>query len=359
MGSEHGEAELLQGAETAQASNSDFEVVVIGSKHETQLKSIVVADEKEAHAKMETMLRAGELDAVVTMHYNFPIGVSTVGRVATPGKGRSMYIANTTGTSDTRRTAALLKNTIQGIAVAKACGNPRPTVGILNIDGARTLERMLEALQEKGYDKHFTQSARADGGAVMRGNDLLQGVPDIMVMDSLTGNVMMKTLSAFTTGGSYESVGDGYGPGVGDGYDKIINIISRASGAPVVAGAIAFAAACAKGRLTDKVNAEFQAARKAGMDEAIARFADSPGKAGGTDGESTCDGEAPVSPPPEKVVTTEIPGIEVLDLEDAVQVLWKKDIYAASGMGCTGPIVLVAPEDEEAAKAILKESGYL
>jgi hypothetical protein len=227
-----------------------------------KLKSIVVADEKEAHAKMETMLRTGELDAVVTMHYNFPIGVSTVGRVATPGKGRSMYIANTTGTSDTRRTAALLKNTIQGIAVAKACGNPSPTVGILNIDGARTLERMLEALQEKGYDVHFTQSARADGGAVMRGNDLLQGVPDIMVMDSLTGNVMMKTLSAFTTGGSYESVGDGYGPGVGDGYDKIINIISRASGAPVVAGALSFAASCAKGELLKKVNAEFAAAKK-------------------------------------------------------------------------------------------------
>lgn len=40
----------------------------------------------------------------------------------------------------------------------------------------------------------------------MRGNDLLAGTPDIMVMDSLTGNLMMKIFSAYTTGGSYESL---------------------------------------------------------------------------------------------------------------------------------------------------------
>ena len=46
----------------------------------------------------------------------------------------------------------------------------------------------------------------------MRGNDLLMGTPDVMVVDSLTGNLFMKVFSAFTTGGDYEASGFGYGP---------------------------------------------------------------------------------------------------------------------------------------------------
>ena len=355
LGSEHGEAELLKGAEQAQSTNPNIEVVVIGPACATALAHIQCETEKDAHAQMDAMLKSGALDAAVTMHYNFPIGVSTVGRVITPGRGKSMYIANTTGTSDTNRAAALLKNTIQGIAVAKACGNPNPSVGVLNIDGARILERALESLQSGGYDINLTQSARE--GATMRGNDLLQGTPDIMVMDSLTGNVMMKALSAFTTGGSYESIGDGYGPGVGQGYNQIVNILSRASGAPVVAGAISYAATCAKGQLVMKVNAEFQAARKAGLDALLVADAPKSADAAGNT-EASLQAEA-VTAPPEKIVTEEIAGIEILELEDAVQVLWKKGIYATSGMGCTGPIVLVATEDLDAAKACLKEAGYL
>ncbi len=33
---------------------------------------------------------------------------------------------------------------------------------------------------------NFAESNRADGGVLMRGNDLLQGVPDVMVNDTLT-----------------------------------------------------------------------------------------------------------------------------------------------------------------------------
>ena len=335
LGSEHGEGEIRKGAKKAQTDNPSIDVVLLEAK-----------TEKEAHDQMDAMLATGTLDAAVTMHYNFPIGVSTVGRAPTPGRGKAMYIANTTGTSDTNRVAALIKNAISGIAVAKACGNPNPTVGVLNIDGARSVERALETLKSKGYDINLTGSARE--GATMRGNDLLQGTPDVMVMDSLTGNVIMKTLSAFTTGGSYESVGDGYGPGVGAGYGKIINILSRASGAPVVAGAIAYAAACAKGELVKKVNTEFAAAKKAGLDDLLKPEPTQPTKSTET-----------VVAPPEKIVTEEIAGIEILELEDAVQALWKKGIYATSGMGCTGPIVLVAPEDADGAKDVLKEAGYL
>ena len=351
IGSEHGEAEMLRGAELAQAQDPAIEVVVIGSKADTKLTLVEAADSDAAHAAMDKMLENGELDAAVTMHYSFPIGVTTIGRVITPGVGRAMHVASTTGTSDTERTSAMLKNTLSAIGVAKACGNEAPTVGILNIDGARQLERALGKLRDAGYGINFTQSARADGGVVMRGNDLLQGVPDIMVMDSLTGNVVMKVMSAYTTGGNFESLGDGYGPGVGEGYDRIINIISRASGAPVVAGALRYAGACARGNLLKKVDAEFAAAKKAGLDGILRGFAQA--------GESKKAVEEEVKAPPEKVATEEITGVEILVLEDAVRVLWKKGIYASSGMGCTGPVIMVAGEDEEAAMAALKEADFL
>lgn len=350
-GSEHGEGEMLRGAEQAQMQDPSIEVVVFGSATETNLTLIEATDAKAAHQKMDAMLDNGELDAAVTMHYSFPIGVSTVGKVVTPGFGREMYVANTTGTSDTERVSAMLKNTISAIAVAKACGNTEPTVGILNIDGARQLERSLIKLSENGYPIHFTQSARADGGIVMRGNDLLQGIPDIMVMDSLTGNVVIKVLSAFHTGGNYESLGYGYGPGVGEGYDRIINIISRASGAPVVAGALRYAGACAHGGLLKVVDTEFALAKKAGLETVLK------GLAASSTNKKMDDDE--VKPPPEKVVDEEIPGVEILALEDAVQTLWKKNIYATSGMGCTGPVIMIAAEDAEAAIKVLKEAEYL
>ncbi|NLL23805.1 MAG: glycine reductase, partial [Tissierellia bacterium] len=52
-------------------------------------------------------------------------------------------------------------------------------------------------------------------------------------------------------------------------------------------------------------------------------------------------------------------GIDILELEAAVRVLWREGIYAASGMGCTGPIIQVSDANLQKAKNILKESGYL
>ncbi|WP_028306717.1 glycine/sarcosine/betaine reductase complex component C subunit alpha [Desulfitibacter alkalitolerans] len=352
LGSELGPQELLAGAEQAQKANPDIEVVVIGLGVATNLRLIEAADEKQAHTIMDTMLTEGTLDSAVTLHYSFPIGVSTVGRVITPGKGKELYLATTTGTSATERVTAMLKNTIYGIAAAKACGLENPTVGILNIDGARQVERALKSLKENGYPITFTESARSDGGVVMRGNDLLLGSPNIMVTDSLTGNVLIKMFSAFTSGGNYESLGYGYGPGIGEKYDKIICILSRASGAPVVAGAIAYAGQLAKGRILDRVKAEFAEVKKAGWDELM-------GKLECPTATAKKAGAGEIKPPPEKVVTSEITGIEILDLEDAVQALWKRGIYASSGMGCTGPIIMTAEEDKETAIAILKESSYL
>lgn len=350
LGSEHGPAEMIRGAELAAKQNPHVQVVVIGSCGNTELETIEAANDIEGHAKMDEMLLNGTLDAAVTMHYSFPIGVSTVGRVITPGKGKEMFLATTTGTSATDRVTAMLKNTVYGIATAKACGNNNPTVGILNIDGARQVERALKKLREGGYPINFTESARADAGVVMRGNDLLMGVPDIMVHDSLTGNVFMKVFSAYSTGGNYESLGFGYGPGVGENYDRIICIVSRASGAPVIADAIRFAADCVQGKLLERAKAEFTAAKKAGWDDIIKSLSASPAKK---------EEEKEIAPPPKKTVFDSIPGIEVMELEDAVQALWKDNIYAESGMGCTGPIIMIAPEDKEKALVILKKNEYL
>jgi len=36
---------------------------------------------------------------------------------------------------------------------------------------------------------------------LLRGNDLVSGEADIIIADSLTGNILVKILSAYTTGG--------------------------------------------------------------------------------------------------------------------------------------------------------------
>ncbi len=99
----------------------------------------------------------------------------------------------------------------------------------------------------------------------MRGNDVLQGTPDIMVCDSLTGNIMVKMLSSYTTGGSFEASGYGYGPGIGEGYEQLVMIVSRASGAPVIAGAIRYAAELVRSKVFEIAKKEFVAADKAGL----------------------------------------------------------------------------------------------
>ncbi|MBR0404964.1 MAG: glycine reductase [Eggerthellaceae bacterium] len=347
MGSEHGEENSMAAAKLAAAAGID--VQYIGTLEDPAVTTVKVADDEEGHAKMDEMLNAHEIDGAVTMHYPFPIGVSTVGRSITPALGREMFIANTTGTSSGDRIEGMILNAIYGIITAKACGLENPTVGILNVDGARQCELALKELAENGYPITFAESSRADGGCVLRGNDVLRGTPDILVTDSLTGNVLTKMLSAFTTGGSFEATGYGYGPGIGKGYDKLVLIVSRASGAPLVANALKFAGQLVKGKVFEIAAAEFAAAEKAGLAEAIAKRKPKPAAAE----------EEEVAAPPKEPCTSSIPGIEVMDLEDAVKVLWKAGIYAESGMGCTGPLVMMSDANAARAAELLKEAGYI
>ena len=347
LGSEHGTENLVKGAHLAKSNL--FDIVLIGPKVDTDLEIVEVNDESEMHSKMEELLDSGYIDACVTMHYNFPIGVSTVGRVVTPGRGKEMILATTTGTSATHRIEAMVRNAVYGISTAKSIGIKNPTVGILNVDGARQVEKALKDLQANGYDISFAESVRADGGCVMRGNDLLCGAPDVMVTDTLSGNIFMKVFSSFTTGGDYEANGFGYGPGVGEDYDRKILILSRASGSPVVANALRYAYDVVKGDVTKVSKKEFKAAKNAKYDDIIAAL---------TKKEVKKDDEEEVKMPEKEVVTHQISGIDIMDLEDAVRVLWKNGIYAESGMGCTGPIVLVAEGKGEVCVKLLLDSGY-
>ena len=348
MGSEHGEANAMAAA--VEAARDGIEVWYIGSLEAEGVKTVHVANDDEGHDKMQELLKAGQVDGAVTMHFPFPIGVSTVGRSLTPAFGREMYLANTTGTSSTDRIEGMVRNAIAGIITAKTCGVAEPTVGILNVDGARQTEKLLRQLGENGYPIRFAESARVDGGAVMRGNDVLQGSADVMVMDSLTGNVLSKLLSSYATGGSFEAVGSGYGPGIGEGYEQLVMIISRASGAPVIANAIRFAAQLVRGKVFEVAKAEFAAANKAGLKELLAGL-----KSSAKDTAKDEDVKAPAK----EIVTAQIPGIEVMDLDDAVRTLWKMGVYAESGMGCTGPIVLVSEANKEKAVEALKAAGYV
>lgn len=349
LGSEHGTENLVKGAELA-ARKADFDIVLIGPKVETDLEIVEVNSEEEMHTKMEELLDSNYIQGCVTMHYSFPIGVSTVGKVVTPGIGREMFIATTTGTSATNRTEAMFKNALYGIVSAKAMGIKNPTVGILNVDNARTVERSLKQLSENGYPVNFGESGRADGGSVMRGNDLLMGSVDVMVTDTLTGNILMKVFSSFTTGGSYESLGYGYGPGIGFDWKRNVLILSRASGVPVVANALEYAASLAKGNVVELAQSEFAKAKAAGYDSIVKEFTKETKKS---------DDDEEVVAPPKEIVTGTVSGIDIMDLDDACTALWKVGIYAESGMGCTGPMIMVSEANLDKALVILADAGYV
>lgn len=350
-GSELGAEELCRGARLAMQDDPTVKVFCIGPRlagFEDLNWIETEPDEHAVSAAMEKALNDGVIEGAVALHYPFPVGVTTIGKIFTPGRGKPCFVASSTGTASPLRTEAMLRNAIYGIAVAKSAGIPAPKVGVLNLDGAQTVLRALQKLKESGYEISFADSIRKGGGAIFRGNDLLSGAGDVCVTDTLTGNVLMKLFGAWTTGGDYEAMGWGYGPSAGEGWDRVISIISRASGAPVVAGAISLNARAAKSGLPAIVAKELQAARAAGLDELIEAMQPKQGAA-----------EEEVKAPPSEPTDEEIHGVDVLEIENAVKALWKAGIYAESSMGCTGPVIKFAKRNEERVKEVLKAASYL
>lgn len=346
LGSEHGIDNLINGAKLAKKQNPDMDIVLIGPDNNSGFETLIATTEAEMHKVMEHALDTGVIHAAVTMHYNFPIGVSTVGRVIAPSTGKEVFIATTTGTSAVNRVEAMVKNAVFGIVAAKSCGIDKPSVGILNVDGARTVEKILTQLKAKGFDISFGTSKRSDGGIVLRGNDLLQGAVDVVVTDTLTGNILMKMFSAFTSGGSYESTGYGYGPGIGEGYKRNILILSRASGVPVVAGALKYADDLVRNAVNQISDQTFDALNHIQWKQLIDESLDKP-----------CE-TATVAMPDKVVVTGTIAGVDIMELEDAVKALWRHGIYAESGMGCTGPILLVPENRLNECVTLLNQAGF-
>lgn len=348
IGTEHGPEMVIEGARAAMMKNPSINPVVIATEQIEGLETIVAKDEENAASLMEEALDSGRISACITQHYSFPIGVSTVGRVIAPANGRSIYIATTTGTSAIDRVEAMTRNAVAGIIAAKACGVKKPSVGILNVEGARSVEKKLMELKSRGYDIQFGASQRADGGAVLRGNDLVTGAVDVVVCDSLTGNVLMKMFSSLNSGGTVEVLGDGYGPGVGKDYERKIFILSRASGARVAEGAFNYAFQVSSGKIQEIAKKEYKKLEEIKWEEVLA-----------VEKKTASSEKSEVKMPDKCVVTAAIAGIDILELEDAVQALWEAGIYAESGMGCTGPIVLVSDETHKKAIEILQTKGFV
>ncbi|RLK64106.1 glycine reductase [Atopobacter sp. AH10] len=347
-GSENG-FEVMKEAARIIRNEHLFDLVLIGEKQDftDDFEFYEATCEKDVTDKLDALIEDGTIQGAVTLHHPFPIGVSTVGRVIAPAFGKEIFIATTTGTTATVRNEAMVLNAINGIAAAKACGISHPTVGILNVDGANAVERALRQLFEKGYDINFAESARSDGGVILRGNDLIMGSADVVVCDTLTGNILMKLFGASQSGGNYETSGYGYGPSIGDGYDRVINIVSRASGAPVIANALRYCYQVAKGNVLEVAKKEYAEAKAAGLEEVRESL------------QPKATAVEEVKAPAKEVVTASLSGIDVLDLEEAVKALWKEGIYAESGMGCSGPVILVSDANEEKAKEVVKAAGFM
>lgn len=346
IGSEHGVDHIVEAVEELK-NRLDIDLVLIGESVKSNLPVIEVNSEEELEKKVDQMLENNELDAVVTMHHSFPIGVSTIGRVITP-LGKEMYIATTTGTTATNRVEAMVQNAIYGKIVAESCGKSNPTVGILNIEGAKEVEKQLKKLKNMGYEINFGESKRADGGIILRGNDLILGSCDVVVTDSLTGNILMKLFSAFNSGGKVETIGYGYGPGISFGYDKKIFIVSRASGKNIIKGAIEYAIDVVKGGLEDILKLEEKKLDNLNFREFLADIK-------GSKREILSS-----SPKVEKeIVTAQIPGVDIMELDSAVEYLNSYGIYAEAGMGCTGPIIMVNEKKLEIAKNYLMQGEFI
>lgn len=346
-GSEGGAEELYAGARRACLGNPLIKAVPLGTPS---------SDPREAHAEMEDGLNRKEINGALTFHYPFPLGTATVGMVEAPGSGREMFIASTTGTTSTDRVEALVKNVVIGVSSAKAYGIKNPRVGFLNLEGAAKAMKIVKEMIAAGYEINLVESKRKE--PLLRGNDVLAGTADVLVCDSLTGNTLLKMIASFSTGGEIEAAGSGYGVGLGGDVDRIVSIISRASSAAVVSNALLYMSRLIRGNVLRVFDSERGAAEKAGMGRLVGTgggAAKSENRAQKSEDAGTASAEGPSR----KAVDFGIEGIDVLELDEAVDLLKGEGIYSQSGMGCSGPVVMVADEDKEKALSVLKAHKYI
>lgn len=224
--------EYLRGASLAMRRDPRIQAVGLGPKPDGLLPDDMdwietPACEADMAAAMEKALEStgpGALQGAVALHYPFPVGVATLGRIQTPARGRPMILASSTGVSAPHRACAMLRNALYGIATAKALGVDNPSLGVLNLEAAPQVMRALTRLRERGYPVRFGESVRKDGGTLLRGNDLLAGATDVCVCDTLTGNALMKGLRGLYQRRELRDFGWGYGPRPGECWNKVVRL---------------------------------------------------------------------------------------------------------------------------------------
>lgn len=344
FGYEHNLEELISACQEISNYEDWIEPLIIGSDK--------IPPGENFNLYLNRLIDSREIDGVLAMHYTFTEGIASVGKIISPYNGNTLYLATTTGYSASQRIEALIRNVIAGIAVAKTGGITEPKVGLLNLEGATIARRALLELIDKGYFFKLSASLRKNQGDLLRGNDLLSGEFDVVVTDSLTGNILVKILSAYTTGGKKEILGYGYGPGVGEGVQRIVNIISRASGKTVITNAIKFTAEMVRGNLINIYKKEIEEAYKCGLKGIIEKYCISTSS-------NTTSNNLENKLPIKRVLDEEIEGVDIMEIENAVDCLLKNSIYVASGMGCTGAIIMLNSKDKEKAIDILKKERFL
>jgi hypothetical protein len=114
----------------------------------------------------------------------------------------------------------------------------------------------------------------------------------------------------------------------------------------VIANALAYCAAMVHGNLSRISRLQIQKAKQARWQIPSAPKVEA-------------EAREDIAPPAAKVTSEQIPGIDILELEEAVKSLWQAQIFASTGMGCTGPVILIAEEDKARAIQILKANQYL
>lgn len=354
IGSEHGEKNMIDGAILAKKLYPNIDIELIGPKNDSNIKTHIVDDKRDMYNFMEELLENKKIDACVTMNYNFPVGVSTVGKYISPALGRQVYLASTSGLSSHNKIKNLVRNMVNGLAVAKTYGIKQPTIGIMNTEGVKIAKSVVEDIINSGYEIKMGESIRyKDEALILRGNDVINPEVDVIVCDSLMGNMLIKIFSTYSSGGNFESVGHGYGIAVGDGYDKNILIISSASGPNVIANSVKYAYDMVQGKILRVSKREYTKLKQTNYEKIIEKY---------TSNLKGYDKRKAVMEKKQKDLlglTETITGLDHLQMISAMELLESFGIDSSSACGCIRPVIKVGMDDLGKSINILKEHGYL
>lgn len=133
-GGEHSDAEFLAAASAAMSADPALTVVGVGPKPSGILPQGMDwietgCEGPELASGMENALAQGRIHGAVALHYPFPLGVTTVGRVLTPGTGKPLFMASCTGMSAAHRQEGYAAQRDTGRGCSQGVGHNLPLGG--------------------------------------------------------------------------------------------------------------------------------------------------------------------------------------------------------------------------------------